>query len=419
MLLTVDPEPWEEHRRAVAAICKRIEHASRYWTDYCLPQKALYDAPNNLPALNRVVQIDLDTSTAWVEPNVTMDTLVRMTLAYGLIPTVVAASKTTTVADAFATPTCESSSFRFGTFDCAVTALEAIRRNGQYVMAKFHDCETVDPLFASAEALHRLALTTLLGIALIPASEYVEISYWPVSSISGAILRMQPKESNSLILDRSAVDSSIDFIESIMFDRFTGVVISGRFTQTIDRPSNFHFPESDSFVQHAQSIYEASSYTRGPSVETIPLMEYLFRYADFRAAQWGRKRHPGDWRDRLITRNHVRVAPPDIALPSEAVQEHLHSSHWHQYNWPINISPVEPHVTFGRRSFSTGAAFEDVLWNIRVLRELPKATIYTTKMSKQMTKSHVRYAVLSRFESLLPHVQPRLTFGEMRLPILH
>jgi hypothetical protein len=409
MLLTVDPEPWEEHRRAVAAICKRIEHASRYWTDYCLPQKAFYDAPSNLPALNRVVQIDLDTSTAWVEPNVTMDMLVRMTLAYGLIPTVVAASKTTTVADALATPTCESSSFRFGTFDCAVTSLEAVRRNGQYVMAKFHDCETVDPLFDSAEALHRLALTTLLEIALIPASEYVEISYWPVSSISGAILRMQPKESNSLILDRSAMDSSIDFIESIMFDRFTGVVISGRFTRTIDRPSNFQFPDSDSFVQHAQSIYETSSYTRGPSVETIPLMAYLFRHDDFRAAQLGRKRRSGDRRDSLITQ--ARVAP-DIALPSEAVQEHVHSSHWHQYNWPINISPVESHITFGRRSFSTGAAFEDFLWNIRVLRELPKAITYTTKMSKQMTKSHVRYAVLSRFESLLPHGQPRL-------PILH
>jgi hypothetical protein len=369
MLLTAvkyDPKPWEKHQRAVAAICKRIEHSSRYWIDHCHPQKALYDAPSNLLALNKVVQIDLDTSTAWVEPNVTMDTIVRMTLAHGLIPTVVAASKTTTVADAFATPTCASSSFRFGTFDCAVLSLEAVRRNGQYVMAKFHDCETPDRLFESAGALHRLALTTLLEIALIPASEYVEISYWPVSSISGAILRMQPKELNSLILDRSAVDSSTDFIESIMFNRSTGVVISGRFTLTIDSPRNSQLPESNNFVQHAQSIYEVSPYTRGPSVETIPLMEYLFRYNDFRAAQLGRKRHSGDRRDSLIDQDDASVAP-DIALPSEAVQEHVHSSHWHQYTWPINISPIEPHSTFGRRSFSTGAAFEDILWNIRVL----------------------------------------------------
>jgi hypothetical protein len=28
-------------------------------------------------------------------------------------------------------------------------------------------------------------------------------------------------------------------------------------------------------------------------------------------------------------------------------------------------------------------------------------------------------AVMSRFETLLPHGQPRLTFGEMRLPIPH
>jgi hypothetical protein len=29
------------------------------------------------------------------------------------------------------------------------------------------------------------------------------------------------------------------------------------------------------------------------------------------------------------------------------------------------------------------------------------------------------HAFLSRFETLLPHGQPRLTFGEMRLPIPH
>jgi hypothetical protein len=361
-----DPKPWEKHRRAVATICKKIEHASRYWTDHCLPQKALYDAPSNLPALKRVVQIDLDTSTAWVEPNVTMSTLVRMTLAHGLIPTVVAASKTTTVVEAFVTTTCESSSFRFGTFDCAVLSLEAVRRNGQSVMARCNDCDTADLLFESTGALDRLALTTLLEIALIPASEYVEISYWPVASISGAILKMQPKGPNSLILDRSAVESSTDFIESIMFDRSSGVVISGRFTLTIERPRNSQLSESDSFVQHAQSIHKASPYTRGPSVETIPLMEYLFRHDDFRAAQLRRKRHSSDRRDSLIAQDDGREVQ-DIALPSEAVQEHVHNSHWHQYTSLLSISPVESHSTFGRRSFGTGASFEHILWNIRVL----------------------------------------------------
>lgn len=32
---------------------------------------------------------------------------------------------------------------------------------------------------------------------------------------------------------------------------------------------------------------------------------------------------------------------------------------------------------------------------------------------------HFRYVSLSQFESLFPHRQPRLNFGEMRLPILH
>lgn len=141
-----DPTPWEEHRRVVTVIRKTIEDTSRYQTGNRSAQQAPYNAPMDIPGLNKIIQIDRDTSTAWVEPNVTTEKFVQATLARGLVPAVVAASRAVSVADAFSATTTESSSFKFGSFDCAVLSLETILSNGQYVMATINDHETSDLL---------------------------------------------------------------------------------------------------------------------------------------------------------------------------------------------------------------------------------------------------------------------------------
>jgi hypothetical protein len=45
--------------------------------------------------------------------------------------------------------------------------------------------------------------------------------------------------------------------------------------------------------------------------------------------------------------------------------------------------------------------------------------LFTLRTVSENLSAHPWDALLSRFESLLPHVQARLTFGEMWLPILH
>ncbi|KAA8618334.1 FAD binding domain-containing protein [Pyrenophora tritici-repentis] len=211
-------ELWGRHRRAVHARCESMRQATRDQVGLSLAQKVPCSAPSQLLGLNQVVEIDRDRFIASVEPNVTMEALVQLTKIEGLIPTVIAPSRATTVADAFATATFGSSSFQFGTFDCAVLSLEAVLPDGQYVMAKLGDGDDADRLFEILGAPDSPALITLLEIALTPAWGYVEMTYWPVSSVSGARLRMEPKGPNSLILDRAAVDESTDFVDSVMFD---------------------------------------------------------------------------------------------------------------------------------------------------------------------------------------------------------
>jgi hypothetical protein len=246
-----DSEPWVQHQRAVAAIRETVASTSRHQTQNTYAQKAPYNAPSDMLGLDKIVQIDLDTCTVWVEPNVTMETLAQATLSCGLIPAVVAASRSVTVADAFAATTTASSSFKFGTFDCTVLSLEAILSNGQYVMATTNDRDTSDLLSGSAGAMHSLALTTLLEIALIPASAYVEVTYWPVFSVSGAMRKTQQLQRDPLILRASAVDSTTDFVESIMFDASSGIVVTSRFVLTEDYASIPRSPEGNSFISWA------------------------------------------------------------------------------------------------------------------------------------------------------------------------
>ncbi|KAF3031598.1 hypothetical protein E8E11_000006, partial [Didymella keratinophila] len=166
--------------------------------------------------------------------------LVQATMKERLIPSVVASSRDTTVLEAFVTETGSSSSFRYGTFDCAVLSLKCVRRDGQEIMVKLHDGDAVEKLLEDV-------LITLLEIALIPAGKYVEITYWPVDSLSTAYLRIMPKGHESWVNHISALYDSTDFMDSVMFDQSSGIVVVGKITSensagseniTVEMPSS-------------------------------------------------------------------------------------------------------------------------------------------------------------------------------------
>ncbi|KAF9729964.1 24-dehydrocholesterol reductase precursor [Paraphaeosphaeria minitans] len=305
-MLTVfeyDPKPWEQHRSAVAALRRTIEETGQIRPSSSFrAQRAAFNAPSDVPGFDKIVQLDFDTSTAWVEPNVTMGTLVQATLECGFVPAVVAGSKTISVADAFAATTTESSSFMFGTFDCTVLSMEVILSNGQYVMARSDDKDTADLLWGSAGALHSLGLTTLLEIALIPAGGYVEVMYSPIFSISGARCMMQQIERGPSGPPLSMLDLSTDFVEVIMFDSSSGLAITGRFTPTTGRASVLQSLKGNSFSRHARSVWYDSRLAYKRRVEILPVMEYLFRHDD---------RHP---QARRKDAHGVRKAVPTLGM---------------------------------------------------------------------------------------------------------
>ncbi|KAH8622819.1 hypothetical protein IG631_22568 [Alternaria alternata] len=326
--------------RTITKFCRTTKQRTRTQADLGLAQE-VHNGLSERSKMSEMLEITLDETTAWVQPNVTMGTLVKVTMDKGLIPAVVARSRNTTVMEAFASETCSSSSFQFATFDCAVLSLK-LQRDGQEIMVQLHDSDAIDQRFDFDQI-------KLLNIALVPAGKHVETTYWPVDVSSDAQLRMTPKNSQSSTFDRSAVDDSVDFVDGIMFHEELGVVVTGRITDA-GHPVCSRFDHSNKFMQHAKSIVSELEPPFDTHVETVPLIDYLFRYDVHPEAQ---DKRPSS-------------SVQDMILPSECVNDVV-GSHWCTSTLPLSLARVEPHSSFGRRRLHARPTLSDVGWHIRAV----------------------------------------------------
>ena len=224
----------------------------------------------DISGLNHVLQVETEAKFALVEPNVPMDALVEATLRHGLVPPVVMEFPGITAGGGFAGTAGESSSFRYGFFDRTVSWIEIVLATGEVETAS-----TVlrpDLLYGAAASFGTLGITTLLKIELKEAKTYVELSYFPVNSMPEALEKLK----------QLTTDASIDYVDGILFSSSAGVVCSGRLTNEVCRKvQGFSRPSDPWFYLHVQKLLEQSP---NPTVESIPLVDYLFRYD--RGAFW-------------------------------------------------------------------------------------------------------------------------------------
>lgn len=136
-------------------------------------------------SLSNVLKIDILSRTVLVEPNVPMDQLVEETLKYGLVPPVVMGSPGSTVGEGHANTSGGSSAFKHGFFDRTINSIEMVLANGDIVTCSA--TEKPDLYHGAAGALETLGIRTLFELQLLKASEYVETTYYPISSMSEAM----------------------------------------------------------------------------------------------------------------------------------------------------------------------------------------------------------------------------------------
>ncbi len=219
--------------------------------------------------LSEVIEVNPLQKYAIVEPNVSMDKLVDITLKYNLIPPVVAEFPGITCGGAINGASLESSSFKFGQFNDNCQEYEIVLGNGAIIKASKK--ENKDIFYGISGAYGSLGLISLIKIELITATKYVQTKYYPKRSVRQTIQ----------LIKKLLQDKEIDYIEGIIYDSVSSVVITGKLVnsgnaalRTYSKASDPWFYQKGKVISKQDKIYE----------ERIPLKDYLFRYN--RGAFW-------------------------------------------------------------------------------------------------------------------------------------
>ncbi|KAK0303579.1 hypothetical protein B0A54_14424 [Friedmanniomyces endolithicus] len=225
--------------------------------------------------LNHVLNVNVESKTCLVEPNVSMDQLVDAILPHGLVPPVVMEFPGITVGGGFAGTAGESSGFRYGFFGESVNWIEIVLANGETVTASPRERE--DLFEGASGSFGTLGVTTLLELRLIDAKRYVELTYHSVTSTEEALATMK---------NACHADAGNDYVDGILFAPDRGVIITGRLTDDLladTKVQRLSRAQDPWFYLHAEAMITGDP-AGEPMKEATELRDYLFRYD--RGAFW-------------------------------------------------------------------------------------------------------------------------------------
>lgn len=318
-------------------------------------------------SLNRVLFVDKHKKVALVEPNVSMDRLVRETLKYGLIPPVVTEFPGITVGGAIQGTAAESSSFKWGCFSQIINSMEIILADGTRVEATPE--KNADLFYGSAGSFGSLGLVTAAEVQLIEAKKYVNLRHTPITSFKQAV-----EVSNAY------TTSSCDFIECLMFKKNQGSVLVGTLSNTVEgKLRHFRRPYDPWYYMYV----EGAAKLEKEIVDTMPLKDYLFRYN--RGAFWAGKlafeyfgtpfnRFTRFMFDPVMRTRKLyqalqesaagqRVICQDIVLPTKAVTPFMNFMDKEFSMYPIGFCPIKPEP---RSPLQCNGINTDMVWNVGV-----------------------------------------------------
>ncbi|CAN5182602.1 FAD-binding oxidoreductase [soil metagenome] len=221
----------------------------------------------DISSLNEILTIDIEKQVAIVEPNVPMDQLVNECLKYNLIPKVVMEFPGITCGGGVNGAALEASSFKYGQFNDTCDEYECILADGTILIANTQ--ENSDLYYGISGSYGSLALITRLTISLIPANQFVELTFYPTitEKIADELQKIIHKE-------------SIDYLEGIVFDPINAVTIVGKLSDKKDLPVVTFSRSIDEWFY----LYAEKNAKKEKSTVLVPIKDYLFRYN--RGAFW-------------------------------------------------------------------------------------------------------------------------------------
>ncbi len=244
----------------------KIYHGS---TNSTRAQKFERDKLVDLSKFDRIINLNTADRYVLVEPNVPMDNLIDATLEHGFIPPVVMEFPGITVGGGVQGGAGESSSFKHGLFHDTCLEFEMILGNGEVINVS--RTQNAELFYGTACSYGSLGIITLVKLQLVPAKDFVHLTYQSVTSSDDAIRLIKKK-----------VREPEDFIDGIIFKKNRGVVMTGKLSGKKDLPIATFLKRTDEwFYIHADSI----SKNHQVYEELVPIKDYLFRYD--RGAFWG------------------------------------------------------------------------------------------------------------------------------------
>lgn len=278
----------EAHQTRTEALARQIKafHERRqpfrvYHGGSNSTRRTVYDRKQvvDTSGFNHVISVNAEKLQAIAEPNVSMGRLVDACLPHGLVPAVVPEFPAITVGGAFAGTAGESSSFRYGFVDKTISEIEIVLSTGEIrKTSPFNDAELYH---GAAGSFGTLGVLSLCTVKLVPAQQYVRVTYHPISSSQEAI-----KKTEEL-----TADQSVSYLDGILFSKTSGVIMSGSFADTLPPgvKSRTYSKASDPYFY--SDARKHSRVSQGTSHEYVNTRDYLFRYdrGAFWTAKWAFK----------------------------------------------------------------------------------------------------------------------------------
>lgn len=338
--------------------------------------------------LDRIIEIHETEHYIVVEPNVPMDRLVNETLRHGLVPPVVPEFPGITVGGGVQGGAEESSSFTYGMLHDCCSEYEIVLGDGEVVVAS--PTQNTDLFYGIAASYGSLGIVTRIKMNLVPAREFVRLTYQVVRS---------PDEVVNLVKQKSG-DAATRFLDAILFSTDRGVVMTGDFVDRSDLPiSTFSSPTDEWFYLHAYEL----SLAHERYDELIPTKDYLFRYdrGAFWMGRYGFKilKLPFNRFTRFVlnflcdtrtlyrllheTRTSQEYFIQDFNLPSENASRFLNIVDTKLGIYPIWICPLKPGE---KDKLSANCIRTDLVFNIGIWGKVGTHYLDSVQLNRELER---------------------------------
>jgi len=220
----------------------------------------------NVKSFNKVIHIDTIGKIAEVEAMTTYEDLVKETLKYGLLPSVVPQLKTITMGGAVSGIGIEASSFRYGLVHETVSEVEVLLSDGKIVKATRNN-EYKDLFLALPNSYGTLGYILKLKVKLVPAKRFVEIKHLRYHDSKKYF------EDLKILCEKNIYHKhpeTIDFIDGTIFSNNEMYITLGKFVDNSPFVSNYKYMK-----MYFKSIQILTKFDQKDYLKTS---EYIWRW---------------------------------------------------------------------------------------------------------------------------------------------